>query len=138
MAIAPGVPVPQIYILDDEKGINAFAAGYTPNDAAVAVTNGCLTQLNRDELQGVIAHEFSHILNGDMRLNIRLIGFLSGITVIAFIGRLILRSRSSNRKNQGQIVLVAIGLLIIGYLGLVFGRMIQAAVSRQREYFADA
>ena len=138
MAIASGVPVPQIYILDGEKGINAFAAGYTPNDAALAVTNGCLTQLSRDELQGVIAHEFSHILNGDMRLNIRLIGFLSGITVIAYIGRLILRSRSSNRKNQGQIVLVAIGLLIIGYLGLVFGRMIQAAVSRQREYFADA
>ncbi|MEJ2727344.1 MAG: M48 family metallopeptidase [Deltaproteobacteria bacterium] len=138
MAIASGLPVPQIYILDDEKGINAFAAGYTPHDAAVAVTNGCLTKLSRDELQGVVAHEFSHILSGDMRLNIRLIGFLSGITVIAHIGQLILRSRSGNRKNQGQIVVVAIGLVIIGYLGLLFGRMIQAAVSRQREYFADA
>jgi Zn-dependent protease with chaperone function len=138
MAIASGVPVPQIYILEDEKGINAFAAGYTPNDAAVAVTGGCLTELSRDELQGVIAHEFSHILNGDMRLNIRLIGFLSGITVIAQIGRVMLRSRSSSRKNQGQIVLIAMGLVIIGFLGLLFGRMIQAAVSRQREYYADA
>jgi Zn-dependent protease with chaperone function len=138
MAIASGVPVPQIYILEDEKGINAFAAGYSPNDAAVAVTRGCLTELNRDELQGVIAHEFSHILNGDMRLNIRLIGFLSGIMVLAQIGYLILRSRSSSRKSGAQIVLVGIGLLAIGFLGQLFGRMIQAAVSRQREYFSDA
>ena len=138
MSIASGVPVPQIYILDEEKGINAFAAGYSPNDAAVAVTRGCLTELNRDELQGVIAHEFSHILNGDMRLNIRLIGFLSGIMVIAQIGYHILRSRSSSRKSSAQIVLVGIGLLAIGFLGQLFGRMIQAAVSRQREYFSDA
>jgi Zn-dependent protease with chaperone function len=140
MSLAAGVPVPQVYILDREKGINAFAAGYSPNDAAVAVTRGCLAELNRDELQGVIAHEFSHILNGDMRLNIRLIGFLSGIMVLAQIGYLILRSRSrsSSRKSGGQIVLVGLGLLIIGFVGQLFGRMIQAAVSRQREYFADA
>jgi Zn-dependent protease with chaperone function len=138
MSIASGVPVPQIYILEDEKAINAFAAGYSPNDAAVAVTRGCLTELSRDELQGVIAHEFSHILNGDMRLNIRLIGFLSGIMVLAQIGYLILRSRSSSRKSGAQIVLVGIGLLAIGFMGQLFGRMIQAAVSRQREYFSDA
>jgi Zn-dependent protease with chaperone function len=140
MALASGVPVPQIYILDREKGINAFAAGYSPNDAAVAVTRGCLDALSRDELQGVIAHEFSHILNGDMRLNIRLIGFLSGIMVIANIGYLMLRSRSrsSSRKGGGQTVLIGLGLLIIGFVGQLFGRMIQAAVSRQREYFADA
>ena len=138
MSLAAGVPVPQVYILDREKGINAFAAGYSPNDAAVAITRGCLTQLSRDELQGVIAHEFSHILNGDMRLNIRLIGFLSGIMVLAQIGYLILRSRSSSRKSGAQIVVVGLGLLIIGFVGQLFGRMIQAAVSRQREFFADA
>jgi Zn-dependent protease with chaperone function len=138
MSLAAGVPVPQVYILDREKGINAFAAGYSPNDAAVAVTRGCLNELNRDELQGVIAHEFSHILNGDMRLNIRLIGFLSGIMVLAQIGYLILRSRSGSRKSGAQIIVVGLGLLIIGFVGQLFGRMIQAAVSRQREYFADA
>jgi Zn-dependent protease with chaperone function len=138
MSIASGIPVPQVYILDREKGINAFAAGYAPNDAAVAVTRNCMKLLNRDELQGVIAHEFSHILNGDMRLNIRLIGFLSGIMVLANIGYLILRSRSGSRKSGAQIVLLGIGLLVIGFVGQLFGRIIQAAVSRQREYFADA
>ena len=138
MSIASGVPVPQVYILDREKGINAFAAGYSPNDAVVAFTRNCLKLLNRDELQGVIAHEFSHILNGDMRLNIRLIGFLSGIMVLANIGYLILRSRTGSRKSGAQIVLIGIGLLVIGFVGQLFGRIIQAAVSRQREYFADA
>lgn len=138
MSLASGVPVPQVYILDREKGINAFAAGYSPNDAVVAVTPNCLKLLSRDELQGVIAHEFSHILNGDMRLNIRLIGFLSGIMVIANVGYLVLRSRSGSRKSGAQIVLIGLGLLIIGFVGQLFGRMIQAAVSRQREYFADA
>ena len=138
MSIASGIPVPQVYILDREKGINAFAAGYAPNDAIVAVTRNCLKRLNRDELQGVIAHEFSHILNGDMRLNIRLIGFLSGIMVIANIGYLILRSRSGSRKSGAQIVLIGIGLVVIGFVGQLFGRIIQAAVSRQREYLSDA
>ena len=138
MALASGIPVPQVYILDREKGINAFAAGYSPNDAVVAVTPNCLKLFKRDELQGVIAHEFSHILNGDMRLNIRLIGFLSGIMILANIGHLILRSRTGSRKSGAQIVLIGIGLLIIGFVGHLFGRIIQAAVSRQREYFADA
>jgi Zn-dependent protease with chaperone function len=138
MALASGTPVPQVYILDREKGINAFAAGYSPTDAVVAVTPNCLALLKRDELQGVIAHEFSHILNGDMRLNIRLIGLLSGIMVLANIGYLILRSRTGSRKSAAQIVLVGLGLVIIGFVGHLFGRIIQAAVSRQREYFADA
>ncbi len=138
MAIASGIPVPQVYILDEEKGINAFAAGYTPNDAAVAVTRGCLSELRRDELQGVIAHEFSHILSGDMRLNIRLIGLLSGIMVIAYVGRLMLQRRSGNNKHAGVVVVIALLLMLVGSLGFLFGRMIQAAVSRQREYFADA
>ncbi len=138
MAIASGIPVPQVYILDEEKGINAFAAGYTPNDDAVAVTRGCLSELRRDELQGVIAHEFSHILSGDMRLNIRLIGLLSGIMVIAYVGRLMLQRRSGNNKHAGVVVVIALLLMLVGSLGFLFGRMIQAAVSRQREYFADA
>jgi Zn-dependent protease with chaperone function len=138
MALASGTPVPQVYILDNEKGINAFAAGYSPNDAVVAVTPNCLKLLERNELQGVIAHEFSHILNGDMRLNIRLIGLLSGIMILANIGYLILRAGSAGRKEGVPILGAGIALMIIGSVGHLFGRMIQAAVSRQREYFADA
>ena len=140
MAIASGVPVPEIYVLEHEEGINAFAAGYSPADAAVAVTRGTLEHLNRDELQGVIAHEFSHILNGDMRLNIRLIGFLFGILVIAILGRRLLFSARFARDSRGAAPAVMIGLviLIVGYIGLFFGRWIRAAVSRQREFLADA
>jgi len=140
MAIAAGVPVPQVYLLKEESGINAFAAGYTPSDATIAVTRGCLEKLNREELQGVIAHEYSHILNGDMRLNIRLIGFLFGIVVIANIGQAILRGggRSRSKKGGAQVMLIALILIVIGYIGQFFGRMIQAAVSRQREFLADA
>ena len=146
MAIASGVPVPPVYLLADEEGINAFAAGFSPNDAVIGVTRGCCQRLNRDELQGVIAHEFSHILNGDMRLNIRLMGFLGGIMVIATIGSTILRSSSHHRsyssrrsgKGSGQIAIIALLLLIIGYAGVLIGRLIQSAVSRQREYLADA
>lgn len=140
MAIASGVPVPQVYLMTEESGINAFAAGYTPGDAAIAVTQGCLASLNREQLQGVIAHEFSHILNGDMRLNIRLIGFLYGIMVIAIVGRGLLRGsgRSRNKKGGGQTVLLALVLMAIGYIGQLFGRAIQSAVSRQREFLADA
>ena len=140
MAIASGVPVPQVYLMAEETGINAFAAGYTPGDAAIAVTRGCLSTLNREQLQGVIAHEFSHILNGDMRLNIRLIGFLYGIMVIAIIGRGLLRGsgRTRNKKGGGQTILLALALMVIGYIGQLFGRIIQSAVSRQREFLADA
>jgi Zn-dependent protease with chaperone function len=141
MAIASGVPMPEVYVLEQEAGINAFAAGHSPANAAVAVTRGALEKLNRAELQGVIAHEFSHVLNGDMRLNTRLIGLLFGLLVVAVIGRTVLRHapRSSGRKGgAGLIVLAALAVMIMGYVGVFFGRMIQAAVSRQRERLADA
>ena len=142
MAIASGVTVPQVYVLDDEPGINAFAAGTEPNEAVVAVTRGCLEQLSRDELQGVVAHEFSHILNGDMRLNLRLMGILHGILLIALLGRIMLRASSSRRssrsKSSGGIVLIGLALLVVGYMGVFFGKLIKAAVSRQREFLADA
>ncbi len=138
IAIASGVPVPQIFVLNDEAGINAFAAGYSPSDAAVAVTRGALNTLNRDELQGVIAHEFSHILNGDMRLNIKLMGLLFGIMVMALIGQKILEHGRFRSKDAGPIIGIALGLMAVGYIGLFFGRMIKAGVSRQREFLADA
>ena len=148
MAIASGTPVPPVYLMPGEKGINAFAAGYTPNDAVIGVTAGTLEQLNRSELQGVIAHEFSHILNGDMRLNIRLIGILNGILVIGLVGYFILRSaayggRVRSRGRNGGSAVVAIlavgaGLTVVGFMGTLFGNLIKAAVSRQREYLADA
>jgi Zn-dependent protease with chaperone function len=142
IALAAGVPVPEIYVLEQESGINAFAAGYTPADAAVAVTRGALDRLDRDELQGVIAHEFSHILNGDMRINIRLMGALFGIMLLATIGRRVLMhanlGRSSRERAGVAILLVAFGLMAVGYIGLFFARWIKAALSRQREYLADA
>jgi Zn-dependent protease with chaperone function len=138
MSIASGVPMPKVYVMDEEDRINAFAAGYTPSDAAIAVTRNCMTKLTRDELQGVIGHEFSHILNGDMRLNIRLIGILFGIFCIATIGRILLYARSSNSRDRNPLLLLGLLLLVIGSLGWFFGRLIQAAVSRQREFLADA
>jgi Zn-dependent protease with chaperone function len=140
IAIASCVPVPDIYVLDQEAGINAFAAGYSPSDAAVAVTRGALERLNRDELQGVIAHEFSHVLNGDMRLNIRLMGLLFGILVLGIIGRKVLEHSRGGRDSKGAaaVLLIALAVMIVGYVGLFFGRMIKAGVSRQREFLADA
>ncbi|HEY7643180.1 MAG TPA: M48 family metallopeptidase [Steroidobacteraceae bacterium] len=139
MAIASGVPMPEVYLLEQESGINAFAAGHNPSNAAIGVTRGTLTTLNRAELQGVIAHEFSHILNGDMRLNVRLMGLLFGLLAIALIGRLVLRGGVRARRGGAIfILLIALAVLIIGYVGLFFGRLIQAAVSRSRESLADA
>ncbi len=137
VAIASGVPVPEIYVLEHEDGINAFAAGFTPSDAAVAVTRGALERLTRDELQGVIAHEFSHILNGDMRLNIRLMGVLFGILVLGIIGREV-ASSGSNSRDGAAIAVFGLVVMAIGFIGLFFGRLIKASVSRQREYLADA
>jgi Zn-dependent protease with chaperone function len=145
MALAAGVPVPEIYVLDQEEGINAFAAGFSPSDAAVGVTRGSMKLLSRDELQGVIAHEFSHILNGDMRLNIRLIGLVHGILCLAIIGRILLRTagrssgRSSGNKRGGNpLPFIGLVLLVVGMVGVFFGRLIKSAVSRQREFLADA
>ncbi|CAI2343523.1 M48 family metallopeptidase [Vibrio parahaemolyticus] len=148
MSIASGIPVPPVYVMTEEHGINAFAAGMSIDDAVIGVTQGALDAFSRDELQGVIAHEFSHILNGDMRLNTRLIGALFGITCIAHFGHLILDnsnstrhvSRSSSDSNKGfaVIILIAIVCLVLGWLGTLFGNMIKAAISRQREFLADA
>ncbi|HEY7819346.1 MAG TPA: M48 family metallopeptidase, partial [Vicinamibacteria bacterium] len=145
MAIAAGLPVPTVYLLDKEEGINAFAAGFTPQDAVLGVTRGTVALLNREELQGVVAHEFSHIFNGDMTLNLRLMGVLHGILVIALIGYFILRSTlrasSSSRKGGAAVLalpVLGITLIGIGYIGVFFGRVIKSAVSRQREFLADA
>jgi len=144
MAIAAGMPIPKVYLLN-EQSINAFAAGMSPADAVIGVTEGTLSRLTRDELQGVIAHEFSHIFNGDMRLNIRLIGILHGILLIGLIGYFILRSLrfsgSRNSKSSGGIAAFAalgLGMMVIGYTGTFFGQWIKATVSRQREYLADS
>jgi Zn-dependent protease with chaperone function len=146
MAIASGVHVPSAYVMDGERGINAFAAGYSPNEAVVAVTRGALDELSRDELQGVIGHEFSHILNGDMRLNVRLLGVLFGIVCIGQFGQFLIRSTAYrtvrvSRENRGPevaLVFLGIALALIGFLGLEFARLIKAAISRQREFLADA
>ncbi|HXD38358.1 MAG TPA: M48 family metallopeptidase [Rhodanobacter sp.] len=140
VAIAAGVPVPDIYLMADEPGINAFAAGYSASDAAVCVTQGCLDHLTRDELQGVIAHEFSHVLNGDMRLNIRLMGLLFGILVLAIVGRRVIwfGGGRGSRRGGGQVWMIGLALIAVGYIGYFFGRLIQAAVARSRESLADA
>jgi len=146
MAIASGVPVPDLYVMDNETSINAFVAGYTPGEAVMVVTHGALTHLTRDELQGVVGHEFSHILNGDMRINVRLIALLAGILMLGQIGHFLIRAgfyssgRSRNRDGRAQAAmgLIGLALMVIGYVGVFFGRLIQAAVSRQREMLADA
>jgi len=161
IAIASGLPVPHLFVLEDDLGINAFAAGYAAADAAIAVTRGTLLRLNRDELQAVVAHEFSHVLNGDMRLNIRLIGVIYGILVISLLGKKILaattgwgspvrevdrwRDRDKSKGSQGVslqifvfLMVTGITCIIVGSLGAFFARLIKAAISRQREYLADA
>jgi Zn-dependent protease with chaperone function len=137
MAIAAGTPVPGVYLLDNEYGINAFAAGFTPNDAVIGVTRGSLEQFNRDELQGVIGHEFSHILNGDMRMNITLMGWLHGILCIYLIGRGALQLGRGDRDGNA-FAFFGIALIGLGASGLFFGRLMQSAISRQREFLADA
>jgi Zn-dependent protease with chaperone function len=144
MALAAGVPVPPVYVLPEE-GINAFAAGHASADAVIGITEGSMRLLARDELQGVVAHEFSHVLNGDMRLNLRLIAVLHGILFIALAGRVLLESmgrssrRTRSRDNSGLLFLgLGLALLLIGWVGVFFGRLIKAGVSREREYLADA
>ena len=146
MAIASGVPMPEVYVMDQENGINAFAAGFTVDDAVIGVTNGCMRMLSRDELQGVVAHEFSHILNQDMRLNLRLVAVIFGLVVLAELGRIFLhigssssRSRSRNSEGSGGgIALIGLILMATSGLGILMGKMIKSAVSRQREYLADS
>jgi Zn-dependent protease with chaperone function len=142
MSIASGVTMPEVYVLEHEDGINAFAAGNSPADAAIAVTRGAATRLKRDELQGVIAHEFSHILNGDMRLNVRLLGWTFGLLAVAIVARVVLQSSPSSGRSRkdgaGALMLAALAAMVLGYIGVFFGRLLQAAVSRHRERLADA
>lgn len=145
MALASASPVPPVYVLDDEDGINAFAAGYGPSDSIIGVTRGTLTRLSRPQLQGVVAHEFSHILSGDVRLSMRLIALLFGINTIANVGALLvdaaMRARSRGKDSaKGRVIMMAGGALLwlIGSIGAVMASMIKAAVSRQREFLADA
>ena len=150
MAIASGMPIPKIYVMKSEPGINAFVAGLNPSSTTLVVTQGLLDSLNRQELQGVIAHEYSHVFHGDMRINVRLIGVLAGLLVIGQLGHILLRSGSHGRYsrrysssgkssgNAGAVMLVGVGLFVVGYIGLFFGRLIKAAISRQREFLADA
>ena len=138
MAIASGIPVPQVYVIDSENNINAFAAGLEIADSAVAVTKGTLNKLTRDELQGVIGHEFSHILNGDARLNVQLIGILFGIMFMGIIGRQILSKGRFSARMGLPVIVAGVCLMIIGYLGTFMGRLMQCAVSRQKEFLADA
>jgi len=154
MSIASGMPIPKIYIMQNEQGLNAFVSGLKPSTAILVVTQGLLNTLNRQQLQGVIGHEFSHILNGDMRLNLRLMGIVAGILVLGQVGQFILRggshshhsysssgfgSSSKGKRSGGSaILIIGLGLFVIGYIGLFFGRVIKAAISRQREFLADA
>ncbi|MBU0590405.1 MAG: M48 family metallopeptidase [Gammaproteobacteria bacterium] len=144
MAIASGTPAPPVYLLANEPGINAFAAGFSPRDAVLGITQGAIEQLSRDQLQGVIAHEFSHIFNGDMRLNMRLMGALNGILILGILGYYLMYSASFSGRRRGNdnsgaaIMALAVGLMVIGFAGTFFGGLIKAAVSRQREYLADA
>jgi Zn-dependent protease with chaperone function len=146
MSISSGVPMPEVWLMDQENGINAFAAGTDPSNAVIGVTRGCLERLDRAELQGVVAHEFSHILNGDMKLNMRLTGWIFGLVMISMLGRMMLESlryarvRSSRDSGKAIAVIVLIGLAIwiVGWIGSMFAKLLQAAVSRQREYLADA
>lgn len=140
MAIASGLPVPPVYLID-EDGINAFAAGYGSGDAVIGITKGAILNLDRDQLQGVVAHEFSHILNGDMKLNIRLVGILHGILMLSIVGRVMLESKPGVARRTSQafpVLFLGLSLFLIGYMGKFFGDLIKAAVSRQREFLADA
>ena len=146
MALAANMPVPPVYVLNEESGINAFAAGHTPADAVVAVTRGAIDHFKRDELQGVIAHEFSHILNGDMRLSIHLAALLKGITFIGDVGHILLRSSNrartglSQRNNNynGMMPFLGLAFWLLGLVGAATAGFIKAAISRQKEYLADA
>ena len=141
MAIASGTPCPTVYLMKSENAINAFAAGFSPEDAVIGITRGAVRQLTRDELQGVVAHEFSHILNGDMRLNIRLIGVLHGLLILGMLGYYLMRiSPYSSRRNReaAGIALFGMGLMAVGFVGTGIGTLIKASISRQREYLADA
>jgi Zn-dependent protease with chaperone function len=138
MSIASGIIPPKIFILENESDINAFAAGFTVNDAVIAVSAGCLDKLTRDELQGVIAHEIGHIVNGDMRLNLELIGYLFGLSGIADLGQILLRARSNSSKRNSGGHIAGLFIYLIGIVGYFLGLVLKQAISRGQEFAADA
>jgi len=139
MALASGMPVPPVYLLRRETSINAFAAGWSPDDAVIGLTRGAVEHLSRSELQGVVAHEFSHILNRDSALNMRMLGVLHGIVALSLVGRFLMTVRSSNRKRDAApFAMIGIALWLLGSVGAFIAELIQAAVSREREFLADA
>ena len=147
LALASGTPAPRAFVLSHERGINAFAAGFAPSDAVIAVTRGAMEQLSRDELQGLLAHEFSHIRNGDTSLNCWLIGVLHGILCFSILGKRMMDGPFGGDEEENDKVsvlfmypLFAGGCFLraVGTVGAVSARIIQCSVSRQREYLADA
>ena len=138
MALAAGTPVPQVYVLDLEPGINAFAAGWDLGDSVICVTRGCLHKLTRRELQGVVAHEFSHILHGDARLNLSLMGAVFGMVSLGLLGKQLLRGSAWSTRRDASLVVIGGALASLGAVGGLLGNLVKAAVSRQREYLADA
>lgn len=143
MAIAAGLPRPRAFVIKHEQGINAFAAGSSPEQAAIGVTHGALAKLNREELAGVVAHEMAHIANHDTRLNMRLMGMVFGLVVLYTMGRTLLRSslfmrRGRDNRGAAPILAIGLGLVALGLLGVFAGRILQSALSRRREYLADA
>jgi Zn-dependent protease with chaperone function len=146
MAIASGMPVPGVFVLRDAYGLNAFAAGRELDDAALAVTADALEHFTREELQGVVAHEFSHLLNGDTILNIRVICCIHGLMCVHDFGRFFLGMRGRSRfaeespfgGRRNPFAGIGLVLLVCGFVGAMVGRIIQAAINRQREHLADA
>jgi Zn-dependent protease with chaperone function len=141
IAIASNITPPPIFILDKAPDtINALVAGNTVDDAAIILTRGCLNYLTRDELQAVVAHEFSHVFNGDMKLNLRTAALVFGVTSIAIVGGEILIPDDIEGGCLTLAVCLTLGLplLILGLTGTFFGKLIQRAVCREREYLADA
>jgi Zn-dependent protease with chaperone function len=144
LAIATGVKAPAVYVLAGESGINAFAAGLNPKEAVIGVTQGAIERLKRNQLQGIIAHEFSHIINGDMRLNIQILGVLTGVQAITLAARFLLRLATPNNDKGkhplGMILALVFGIALwpIGQIGSLFAKLIHLAVNRQREFLADA
>ena len=146
MAIASGVSVPPVYVLEFDDAINALVAGYSPHEAVIIVTRGAAQKLSRDELQGMMGHEFSHILNGDMAFNVRMVGLLAGLTWLAGTAeRLVFETARHNRelerdqRGAGALVALAAALIaFVGFPGTVAADAIKAAISRERELLADA
>ncbi len=140
MSVASGIPVPQVYVLTLEPTINALAVGTNPSDSVIGVTQGALDLLSREELQGLIGHEFAHIFNGDMKLNLKLIGFISGILVFTTLGRMLIEKhakRISSDPKWNPLFFLGWALVVLGFVGVFFSRIIKSIVTPQREFQAD-